>query len=107
MFTSTLPYTYRKLIQTMGDVCWVGSDAGGHMQFRPWQLPISVLTFGAGSGIDLIATDTDGDRWAIQTKCYRDARAPEADVDSFLAKANTARFQHRMFSPATRCSQRL
>ena len=59
---------------------------------------------GPDSGIDLIATDTDGDRWAIQTKCYRDARAPEAGVDSFLAKANTARFQRRMFISTSRAS---
>ena len=59
---------------------------------------------GPDAGIDLIATDVDGDRWAIQTKCYRDARAPEKGVDSFLAKANTARFQHRMFISTSRAS---
>ena len=59
---------------------------------------------GPDSGIDLVAVDVEGDRWAIQTKCYRDARAPEAGVDSFLAKANTARFQHRMFISTSRAS---
>ena len=59
---------------------------------------------GPDSGIDLIATDVDGDRWAIQAKCYRDARASEAGVDSFLAKANTARFQRRMFISTSRAS---
>ena len=59
---------------------------------------------GPDSGIDLVALDVDGGQWAIQTKCYRDARAPEAGVDSFLAKANTAQFQHRMFISASRAS---
>ncbi|MCY3538346.1 MAG: DEAD/DEAH box helicase family protein [bacterium] len=59
---------------------------------------------GPDKGIDLVATDVDGDRWAIQTKCYRDARAPESKVDSFLAEANTASFQRRLFISTSRAS---
>ena len=60
---------------------------------------------GPDTGIDLIATDIYGDRWAIQTKCYENDQVRDEGVDSFLAKANIAQYQQRMFISTSRASQ--
>ncbi|MFC8316370.1 Helicase associated domain protein [Gordonia sp. NPDC057258] len=56
----------------------------------------------ADAGIDLVAEDSDGRIWAIQSKAYDAAYAvTKADVDKFLSESSRAVFSYRLLIATT------
>jgi superfamily II DNA or RNA helicase len=56
----------------------------------------------ADAGIDLVAEEHDGSRWAIQAKAYGENYAiKKADVDSFLSESNRPHFSYRLLVATT------
>lgn len=57
---------------------------------------------GTEAGIDLVAEDRDGHRWAIQCKAYAaDKAIPKAELNKFLSESNRKEFQHRLLVSTT------
>lgn len=57
---------------------------------------------GAEAGIDLVAEDHDGHRWAIQCKAYAvDSVIPKKELDKFLSESNRKEFQRRLLVSTT------
>jgi superfamily II DNA or RNA helicase len=58
--------------------------------------------WGGDAGIDLVAEDRNGDRWAIQAKAYDPKyRVSKKDVDKFLAESGRKVFTYRMLIATT------
>ncbi|MDX1890425.1 restriction endonuclease [Mycolicibacterium sp. 050158] len=58
--------------------------------------------WGGDAGIDLVAEDHDGRRWAIQCKAYAPENAiTKADVDKFLSESSRAAFSYRLLIAKT------
>jgi hypothetical protein len=58
--------------------------------------------WGADSGIDLVAEDTAGASWAIQTKAYDPSYSvTKADVDTFLSESARPQFSFRLLIATT------
>jgi superfamily II DNA or RNA helicase len=56
----------------------------------------------ADAGIDLVAEEHDGSRWAVQAKAYGESYAiKKADVDSFLSESNRPHFSYRLLIATT------
>jgi predicted helicase len=56
----------------------------------------------ADAGIDLIAEEHDGGRWAIQAKAYAPEYAiKKADVDSFLSESSRPGITYRLLIATT------
>jgi superfamily II DNA or RNA helicase len=54
------------------------------------------------TGIDLVAEDTDGNLWAIQSKGYgEDKPIPKAELNKFLAASSTRPFTYRLLISTT------
>ncbi|MDQ1250597.1 MAG: hypothetical protein QG597_4976, partial [Actinomycetota bacterium] len=58
--------------------------------------------WGGDAGIDLVAEDRNGERWAIQAKAYDPKyRVSKKDVDKFLAESGRKVFAYRMLIATT------
>jgi len=49
------------------------------------------------TGIDLVAEDTEGSKWAIQAKFYLDSKISHEEVSKFIAAATPDEFKYRLF----------
>ena len=58
--------------------------------------------WGTDAGIDLVAEDTDGRLWAVQTKAFAATHAvTKPDFDQFLAEASRPEFSFRLLIATT------
>jgi superfamily II DNA or RNA helicase len=56
----------------------------------------------ADSGIDLVAEDTDGKRWAVQAKAYgEDKPIPKRELNKFLSASSRKEFSYRLLISTT------
>ena len=54
------------------------------------------------AGIDLVAEDTGGKLWAIQSKAYgEDKPIPKSELDKFLSESNRKEFAYRLLISTT------